>query len=128
VATIGAPPDPNHVTRLISSGLDEIQEKGYAQVSIGGKPFTIKKQFLDDLQAVNMPTVLTKMGKAVLIAHSPQDQIVGINNAAEIFKAARHPKSFISLDGADHLLSDSRDSAYIGNVIAYWAERYISTG
>jgi len=125
VATIGAPADPNHVTQLISSGLGEINEKGYAEVSIGGRPFTIKKQFLDDLQAVNMPTVLTKMGKALLIAHSPQDQIVGISNAADIFKAARHPKSFISLDGADHLLSDSRDSAYIGKVIAHWAERYI---
>ncbi|HKL38479.1 MAG TPA: alpha/beta hydrolase [Bacteroidales bacterium] len=127
VATIGAPADPNHVTRLISSGLEKIHEKGFAEVSIGGRPFTIKKQFLDDLEAVNMPTVLTKMGKALLIAHSPQDQIVGIDNAADIFKAARHPKSFISLDGADHLLSGSRDSAYIGKVIAQWAERYISS-
>lgn len=126
VATIGAPADPKHVTHLITHGLDEITTKGYAEVSIGGRPFTIKKQFIDDLQAVDMSTVLKKLRKAVLIAHSPQDNIVGIGNAGEIFKAARHPKSFVSLDGADHLLSKAEDSNYIGGVIANWAKRYIN--
>ncbi|MFO7873793.1 MAG: alpha/beta fold hydrolase [Bacteroidales bacterium] len=125
VATIGAPADPQHVKRLISHGLEDINTKGYAEVSIGGRPFTIKKQFLDDLQAVDMPAILKKMRKAVLIAHSPQDNIVGIDNAADIFMAAKHPKSFISLDSADHLLSKSVDSVYIGNMIANWAKRYI---
>ena len=125
VATLGAPADPDHLTRLISHGLDDINTKGYAEVSIGGRPFTIKKQFIDDLKAVDMPTVLKNLKKTVLIAHSPQDKIVGIDNAAEIFKAARHPKSFISLDGADHLVSDSEDSIYLGKIIATWAKRYI---
>ena len=125
VATIGAPSDPKHVTRLITHGLDEIKTKGYAEVSIGGRPFTIKKQFIDDLKAVNMSGVLKDLRKAVLIAHSPQDNIVGIDNAAEIFKHAKHPKSFVSLDGADHLLSKAEDSNYIGGVIASWAKRYI---
>ncbi len=125
VATIGAPADPKHVKNLISSGIEDIKQKGYAEVSIGGRPFTIKKQFIDDLEAVNLSSVLRKMKKALLIAHSPQDNIVGIDNAANIFKEARHPKSFISLDGADHLLSKAEDSTYIGSVIANWARRYI---
>jgi len=126
VATIGAPADPKHVTRLMTHGLDEINTKGYAEVSIGGRPFTIKKQFIEDLKAVDMPGVLKNLRKAVLIAHSPQDKIVGIDNAAGIFKAAKHPKSFVSLDGADHLLSKAEDSNYIGGLIASWAKRYIN--
>lgn len=126
VATIGAPADPKHVTRLMTHGLDEINTKGYAEVSIGGRPFTIKKQFIEDLKAVDMPGVLKNLRKALLIAHSPQDKIVGIDNAAEIFKSAKHPKSFVSLDGADHLLSKTEDSNYIGGVIASWAKRYIN--
>lgn len=128
IATIGAPSDPKHVTRLISHGLDEINTKGYAEVTIGGRPFTIKKQFIDDLKNVDMSRVLKKLKIAILIAHSPQDNIVGIDNAAEIFMAARHPKSFVSLDGADHLLSKAEDSVYIGGVIAGWAKRYIPFG
>jgi uncharacterized OsmC-like protein/esterase/lipase len=126
VATIGAPADTKHVKQLISSGIEEIDQKGYAEVSIGGRPFTIKKQFIDDLDAINLRSVLGKMKKALLVAHSPQDNIVGIDNAAIIFKEARHPKSFVSLDGVDHLMSKSTDSIYIGNVIANWAKRYIS--
>jgi len=126
VATIGAPADPKHVKHLISSSIEDINQKGYAEVSIGGRPFTIKQQFLDDLEAVNMADVLSNLKKALLVAHSPQDNIVGIDNAAGIFKNARHPKSFVSLDGADHLLSKSADSDYIGSVISNWARRYIS--
>ncbi len=126
VATIGAPADPVHVKKLITSNEAEIREKGYAEVSIGGRSFTVKKQFLDDLEDTEMSSVLDKLRKALLIAHSPQDKIVGVDNAAKIFKGAMHPKSFISLDGADHLLSDAADSTYAGNVIASWARRYVS--
>ena len=125
VATIGAPADPKHVKKLISSGMEDMNQKGFAEVSIGGRPFTIKKQFIDDLEAVDLPSILSTLKKALLIAHSPQDQIVGVDHAAHIFKEARHPKSFVSLDGADHLLSKSADSVYLGNVIASWAKRYI---
>ncbi len=125
VATIGAPADPKHVKHLISSGLEDMNQKGFAEVSIGGRPFTIKKQFIDDLEALDLPDILRKLKKALLIAHSPQDQIVDIDHAARIFKEARHPKSFVSLDGADHLLSKSADSVYLGSVIANWAKRYI---
>jgi len=126
VATIGAPADPKHISKLLSSDLKDIEEKGMAEVHIGGRPFNIKKQFLDDLKAVDMHDVLKNLQKAVLISHSPQDRVVEIENAAKIFQAARHPKSFVSLDGADHLLSDSQDSLYLGNVIAHWAKRYIA--
>jgi len=126
IATIGAPGDPRHVKNLITSKLDDIKTKGFADVSIGGRPFTIKKAFIDDLEATDMGSVLQKMKKAILVAHSPQDRIVGIDNASQIFMAAKHPKSFVSLDGADHLLSNPEDSTYIGNVIAQWAKRYIS--
>lgn len=126
IATIGAPFDPAHVKRLITSKLDDITTMGYAEVSIGGRPFTIKKQFIDDLENTDMTTVLQKIKRAILVAHSPQDNIVGVNNASKIFMAARHPKSFVSLDGADHLLSNPDDSTYIGNVIAQWAKRYIN--
>ncbi|MCF8308642.1 MAG: alpha/beta hydrolase [Bacteroidales bacterium] len=125
VATIGAPSDPAHIKKLVTSRLDDINTRGHADVSIGGRPFTIKKQFIDDLEATDMEAVLKNMRKALLVAHSPQDNIVGINNAAEIFTAAMHPKSFLSLDGADHLLSKSKDSTYIGKVIASWAARYL---
>ncbi len=127
VATIGAPSSPDHVQHLIQSGLPEIEEKGEAQLNIGGRPFTIKKQFLEDISGVNMQATIKALRKPILVAHSPQDDTVGINNAAEIYSAAMHPKSFLSLDGADHLLSNTADSLYVGQMIAAWAERYIDT-
>ena len=125
VATIGAPSDPTHVAHLVQSGKDQIEREGKAQVFIGGRPFTIKKQFLDDLQHKNMPGILSDLKKALLVMHSPQDQIVGIKNAGKIYDSAWHPKSFVSLDGADHLLSRQEDSQYAGEVIATWAKRYL---
>ncbi|PKA83877.1 putative redox protein [Ulvibacter sp. MAR_2010_11] len=125
VVTIGAPSDPEHVQRLLKSDLPEIQQKGIAEVNVGGRSFTIKKQFLDDLQSQSLGLVIKDLRKAILILHSPQDTIVGIKNAEEIYIAAHHPKSFVSLDGADHLLSKKEDSLYAGNVIAGWASRYI---
>jgi putative redox protein len=125
VVTIGTPSSPAHVKKLILSHEEDISKTGVAEVNIGGRNFTIKKQFLDDLEETNMEQVLQKLRKALLVAHAPQDNVVGIDNAAEIFVAARHPKSFVSLDGADHLLSDTADSTYLGNLIAVWARRYI---
>ncbi|WP_281847121.1 bifunctional alpha/beta hydrolase/OsmC family protein [Olleya namhaensis] len=126
VATIGAPSNPKHVENLIKSSVDEIKATGKANVSIGGRPFTIKKQFLDDIETKSLPNVAKNLRKALLVMHSPQDTTVGIENAEEIYVAARHPKSFVTLDGADHLLMRKEDSIYVGSVITSWAKRYIS--
>jgi len=125
IATIGAPSNPEHVAHLFKSSVDEINASGKAIVSIGGRDFTIQKHFLDDIQDRNIKHSLKAFRNSILIMHSPQDTTVGIENAAEIYKTARHPKSFVSLNGADHLLSDKRDSAYVGNIIATWADRYL---
>lgn len=125
VATIGAPSCPGHVQHLFNSSKKEINETGLARVSIGGREFTIKKQFLEDIEGKNLPETVEAMRKSILIMHSPQDKVVGIENAAELYNVAWHPKSFISLDGADHLLSNKSDSLYVGKVIGAWAERYI---
>lgn len=125
VATIAAPSEPMHVKNLIQDSVEEISEKGQAQVSLGGRPFTIKKQFLDDLENNSLLDLVADLRKPLLILHSPQDRVVTINNAEELFKAAFHPKSFISLDQADHLLSKKEDSLYVGEVIASWASRYV---
>ena len=126
VATIGAPSNPKHVEHLIQNSVEEIKATGKANVSIGGRPFTIKKQFLDDIETKSLPDVAKNLRKALLVLHSPQDTTVGIENAEEIYVAARHPKSFVTLDGADHLLMKKEDSIYVGSVIATWAKRYIS--
>ena len=125
VVTIGAPCSPEHVSNIFKSGIEEINKNGFAEVNIGGRSFTIQKQFLDDIEEKNMDTIIHDMKKPILIFHSPQDEIVGIENAAHIFKSALHPKSFISLDGADHLLSNPKDSKYVGQMIATWASRYL---
>ncbi|MBT8261181.1 MAG: bifunctional alpha/beta hydrolase/OsmC family protein [Bacteroidia bacterium] len=125
VATIGAPSNPVHVTHLLKSSLEEIENEGVAVVNLSGRDFTIKKQFLDDLKTKSLPDVAQGLRKALLVMHSPQDTTVGIKNAEEIYIAARHPKSFVSLDGADHLLMRREDSEYAGLVIAGWASRYV---
>lgn len=127
VATIGAPFDPSHVEHLFDGSLSEIRQRGLAKVNIGGRPFTVKSQFLEDLSAHDPHDVIASLDKALLVLHSPIDNIVGIENAADIYESARHPKSFISLDTADHLLSDASDSRYAGLVIGSWAERYIDS-
>ena len=127
VVTIGAPSNPIHVSHLIKDSKSEIDKTGKAVVNLGGRPFTIKKQFLKDLETNSCSEKAAHLNKALLILHSPQDTIVGIDNAAEIYKAAKHPKSFVSLDGADHLLSEKEDSIYTGQIIASWAVRYISS-
>ena len=125
VATVGAPSNPKHVSHLLKSGIEEINKNGQAIVEIGGREFNIQKQFLEDINEKNMDETLKVLKKPLLVLHSPQDTTVGIDNAAEIYKAAWHPKSFISLDGANHLLSNKKDSIYTGKMIANWAERYI---
>lgn len=126
VVTIGAPSDPSHVSHLLKKGIDQIEDSGEAVVTIGGRDFKIKKQFLDDIQEKNMSEIVKSMGKTLLVMHSPQDATVGIENAEQIYKAAWHPKSFISLNDADHLLSKKDDSVYVGEMIATWSARYIS--
>ena len=125
LVTIGSPAEPRHVTRLLRDSRATIERAGQAEVVLAGRTFTIKKQFLDDLAQRNMATTIRKLNRALLIFHSPVDTIVGIDNAAQIFQAAMHPKSFVSLDHADHLLSDAADSQYVGTVAAAWARKYL---
>ena len=125
VATIGAPFDPEHVLHLLGDGAQTIGTRGEAEVRIGGRPFRIKKQFLDDLGAQPTEQRIKKLRKALVIFHSPQDNIVDIDNARLIYQQARHPKSFVSLDGADHLLRRRADSEYVASVLAAWAGRYL---
>lgn len=125
VAAIAAPSTPAHVKELLKEDIEKIKENGKAEVSVGGRHFNLSKQFLDDIESKNMQSVLKDLNKAIIVLHSPQDNIVGIENAREIYEMAFHPKSYISLDGTDHLLSEKRDSHYAGKVIAGWAERYI---
>lgn len=127
VATIGAPSSTTHVSHLFSEDIEKIKSNGVAEVSIGNRPFTVKKQFLKDIESNNLKNILSKNSKPILILHSPIDETVGINNAAELYQTAHHPKSFISLDTANHLLTDSADSLYAGQMIANWATRYIDT-
>ncbi len=128
VATIGSPFDPEHVKGLFEGSLEVIREEGDAQVSIAGRTFTIRQDFLADLETQNMEAILGGLRRPLLIFHSPVDQVVGIDNAARIYQAARHPKSFISLDDADHLLLREEDSLYVGSVLAAWAGRYLAEG
>ncbi|WP_416864215.1 MAG: alpha/beta fold hydrolase [Imperialibacter sp.] len=125
IATIGAPSNPAHVAHLFENSIDDIEASGEAKVNIGGRPFTIKKQLVDNLREHQLPEVMKGLRKSTLFLHSPQDTTVGIENAAALYAAAHHPKSFISLEGADHLLSRKADAIYAGNVIASWANRYI---
>ncbi|RMF11229.1 MAG: alpha/beta fold hydrolase [Alphaproteobacteria bacterium] len=125
VATINAPADPGHITHLFRGREDELREHGQITVEIAGKSFPITRQFVDDLRRQSLGPKIRNLGKALLVFHAPRDQIVGIDNAAEIFTAARHPKSFISLDDADHLLSRREDAVYVAEVLAAWATRYL---
>ena len=125
VATIAAPCNPDHVKQNFTPKLDEIEEKGHAEVMLEGRAFTIKKQFLDDLDELNMDQRIKTLDKALLILHSPVDNRVGIENAGHIFKQAKHPKSFISLDDANHLLTQQKDSQYVGTMLATWAYTYV---
>ena len=126
LATIGAPADPPHVLKLLSENIDEINSSGKATVKIGGRPFTIKKQFVEDIQEKSTCEVLRDLRIPIIIFHSPQDMIVDITNASKLYDYAFHPKSYISLNKSDHLLSNEADSVYVGNVISGWSARYVS--
>ena len=125
VATIGAPSDPSHVAHLLKDNRAQIETEGQAEVALAGRTFTIKRQFLTDIESHRLAERIRSMRKALLIMHSPVDEIVAIDNASEIFLAARHPKSFISLDKADHLLTKRADSEYVAATIGAWARRYL---
>ena len=127
IVTIGAPADPEHVTHLIDQQKEDILTEGSAEVSIGGRPFRIKKQFLNDLENKSIEQINKDLrGKSILVFHSPQDDVVGIENARKIYESLHHPKSFISLDGANHLLTNKGDAQYVGQLIEAWAHRYIN--
>ncbi len=125
VVTIAAPSDPAHVTHLFRDKVEDIRAQGEVEVSLAGRPFRIKREFLDDIAEQNLMAQVSKLHKALLIMQSPTDDTVGIDNATHIFAAAKHPKSFVSLAGSDHLLSGKQDAAYVADVIGAWAERYV---
>jgi len=125
VVTIAAPSDPVHVTGMFKDRVEDIRRDGDVEVQLAGRPFRIKREFLDDVAEQNLTTRIGKLRKALLILHSPTDNTVGIDNATHIFVAAKHPKSFISLTGADHLLNQKRDAEYVAHVVAAWVERYL---
>ncbi|MFQ5622084.1 MAG: alpha/beta fold hydrolase, partial [Paracoccaceae bacterium] len=125
VVTVGAPADPAHVVHNFGVALDDINRAGESEVTLGGRPFTIRKSFLDDVSGTNLKPCIGNLKAALLVLHSPVDQIVGIDNASEIFLAAKHPKSFVTLDHADHLLSKAEDAEYAAEVIAAWSAKYL---
>ncbi|MEX2541411.1 MAG: bifunctional alpha/beta hydrolase/OsmC family protein [Trueperaceae bacterium] len=125
VATVGAPADQQHVERLIIDSRTAIETQGEALVDIGGRPFTVRREFLEDLRRSRLSESVAELRRPLLLLHSPSDEVVGIDNARRLFDAAKHPKSFVSLDRADHLLSDPGDADLAGSLIASWARRYL---
>ena len=125
IVTIAAPSDPAHVTHLFKDRFEDIRVQGEVEVALAGRPFRIRRQFLDDVAEQKLLEKIGNLHKALLIMHSPTDDTVGIGNATEIFVAAKHPKSFVSLAGADHLLSGKQDAAYVAEIIAAWSGRYV---
>ena len=126
VVTINAPAEAKHILHLLGDSRDRLEADGSAMVNIGGTPFEIRKQFVDDLERQELPGAVRRLRRALLVMQSPVDSIVTIDNATEIFRHALHPKSFISLDDADHLLSRESDAIYAGDALAAWASRYVS--
>jgi len=128
VVTIGAPADAVHVTHNFTDHLDKIEQDGIAEVSLGGRPFTIKKQFVDDLKSQKVIDAARDLKRALLVMHAPLDEQVSVDNASALFLAAKHPKSFISLDSADHLITRNEDATYAADVLCSWADRYLGDG
>lgn len=125
VATIGSPARPSHISAMLENDRAEIEKTGQATVQLGGRPFIIKKQFLEDLEQHKLPESIGQLRKALLVMHAPLDDIVEVDNASELFLHAKHPKSFVSLDKADHLMTRDEDSLYAGRVLAAWASHYL---
>lgn len=125
VATIGAPCDPSHVVNLFAEQIKEIEEKGEVSVRLAGREFKIRREFLSDISEQKLAPLIGNLRKALLVMHAPGDEIVGIENASYIYGHAKHPKSFVSLDGADHLLKRKRDAGFAADMLATWAMRYL---
>ena len=129
VATIGAPSDPAHVLHLFDdNAISKIKANGQAEVALGGRPFTVRKEFIEDVNEVSLIEKLSSNRKPLLICHSPTDSIVSVEHARKIYEAAKHPKNFVSLDGADHLLRNAEDATFVATLISTWATRYLSAG
>lgn len=128
VATLAAPADTAHILKLVPDAAGEIESSGCAPVSIGGRSFRIRREFLDDVAKQPQRERIQGLDAALLVLHSPTDQVVSVDNARQIFDSARHPKSFVAIDGADHLLTNRADADYVADVIACWARRYVPTG
>ena len=125
VVTIGAPADVSHVLHNFGTSIDKIKKEGEAEVTLAGRQFKIRNQFVEDAEEQRVTDKVASLGKALLVMHAPRDDIVGVENASKIFLAAKHPKSFVTLDDADHLLSKPADGNYAAGVIAAWVERYL---
>ncbi len=125
VATINAPANADHALHQFGDHIEMIESTGEAEVQLGGRPFTIRRSFVEDVRAVRLAHDVAALGRALLILHAPTDRTVGIDNAAQLYQAARHPKSFVALTGADHLLTGPGDAFYAADVIAAWAGRYL---
>jgi putative redox protein len=125
VATIGAPAEPAHVMRNFAEAVPEIERQGDAEVRLAGRSFRIRKQFLEDIARHRLDPLVAGLGKALLIFHAPTDEVVGLDNARRLYELARHPKSFIALDGADHLLTRREDATYVADILAAWAHRFL---
>ncbi len=125
VATLGAPFDPQHVTQQFGAGLAVIESEGEATLQLGGRPFTIRRGFIDDLAGQSQLERIRNLRRALMVLHAPGDDVVSVDSARQIFEAARHPKSFVSLDDADHLLSRAEDARFAADLIAVWAARYL---
>jgi putative redox protein len=126
VATIAAPFEPAHIQHLLAPAVADLAAKGEAEIDLAGRRFRIRQQLLDDLAQTSNAEAIASLRKALLVFHSPRDTLVSIDNAAQIFLAAKHPKSFVSLDDADHLVTRKADAQYIAEVLAAWAARYVS--
>ncbi|MEM6990832.1 MAG: bifunctional alpha/beta hydrolase/OsmC family protein [Myxococcota bacterium] len=125
VATVGAPSHPEHVAKMLTCEREQIERDGEAEVELAGRRFKIRKEFLEDIEEQPMRAAIRGLKRALLVMHAPRDEVVGIENASGIFEAARHPKSFVSLDDADHLLTRPSDAHFAASIIASWAERYL---
>lgn len=125
VATIGAPFHPQHVADLIGEKIEDVEDDGEAHVTLAGREFTVTRQFLDDIRQANMKEALAELRKPLMVFHSPVDKTVDVDNARLIYQAARHPKSFISLDGADHLLTRREDAEFVADMLSAWVPRYV---
>lgn len=125
VVTIGSPASAIHTKKYFSHRLDELETKGEIEVNLGGRPFIINKEFIANFENIDLLQITKTLNKPLLIMHAPSDNIVDIENAQDLFIQAQHPKSFVSLDNADHLLTQEKDSKYVGHVISSWSQRYI---